>query len=412
MVSLPLFSNKKEIFYTLLIVVVLFSLSISYEFYKYKNLTAYSLHVSDAKLISHYPKKSKKGKDYEVLKLRSDDFTFYTVSWKPLEIKRADTLKVAFYTKDISFFNYLKGFYANAKFIELKEKSVDNILEKYIENQHIREMPKELYRALFFATPVSQELRIDIAKWGIAHLIAISGFHLGILSGILYFLLRPFYTFAQDRLFPYRNSYADLAFLVFLILGTYTYLIDFTPSILRAYTMSLVGFLLFSRGIKIISFLTLFFTVSIVLILFPKLVFSIAFWLSVSGVFYIFLFLHHFSMLNKTAIFILINFWVYVLMLPIIHYIFDVFSFYHFLSPLISMVFVLFYPLSLALHVSGFGGLLDGLLSWFFSLHVETIDLVTPLWFLGVYLGLSLLAMRFKLFALLLPIFSICIFFI
>ena len=82
--------------------------------------------------------------------------------------------------------------------------------------------------------PISKELREDITKWGIAHLVAISGFHLGILSAILFFLLKPIYTFFQDRYFPYRNRTDDLAFIVFLLLGSYAYFIDMTPSVVRA----------------------------------------------------------------------------------------------------------------------------------------------------------------------------------
>jgi len=108
--------------------------------------------------------------------------------------------------------------------------------------------------------------------------------------------------------------------------------------------MSMIGFFLFSRNIKIISFGTLFFTICIVLILFPHLIFSVAFWFSVSGVFYIFLFLYHFSNLSKISIFILLHFWVFVLMLPVVHFVFDVFSMYQLFSPLVSMVFILFYP--------------------------------------------------------------------
>jgi len=249
MKSLPLFLTKREIVSTLLVLVVLFTSSIFYEFYKYKQITTYSLHVTTAKVINHYEKKSKNGKPYTVLKLKSRDFTFYTTYWKPLHVKRNDVLKVIFYTKTIDFYNYLKGFYVSTKSLHVKKKSEKNSLVEFVENQHIDLLSKELYNALFFAIPISKELREDITKWGIAHLVAISGFHLGILSGILFFLFRPIYTFFQDRYFPYRNRTADLAFLVFIVLGCYTYFIDMTPSVVRAFVMSVIGFLLFSRNI-------------------------------------------------------------------------------------------------------------------------------------------------------------------
>jgi len=407
MKSLPLFANKKELFYTLLAVVILFCFSLSYEYYKYKKITSYSLHVATLQVMNIHEKVSKKGKPYTVLKLKNSDFTFYTVSWKPLHVKLKDRIEVGFYTSKINFYNYLKNFYAPLKFVRIKSRKNPNILVDFVQNQHTKTLTKELYSALYFAMNISSDLRKDIAKWGISHLIAISGFHLGILSAILFFLLRPIYSFFQDRYFPYRNRSADLAFAVFAILGSYAYFIDFSPSVLRAFVLSLVAFFLYSQNIKVISFATLFFTMSIVLILFPKLLFSIAFWFSLSGVFYILLFLHHFSHLHKISIFILLHFWVFILMLPIVHFVFDTFSFYQLFSPFLSMFFLLFYPLSLVLHVSGLGGVLDTVLVWFLSLHVETLSVVTPLWFLCGYIILSFIAIRLQFLALVLPFLSL-----
>lgn len=405
MTSLPLFNTKKELVFTLLAVVILFLLSLSYEFYKYKQITTYSLHVNTFKVINAYEKTSKNDTTYTVLKLKNSDFTFYTTSWRPLHVNIGDTVEVGLFTKTIDFYSYMKGFFANIKFLHVKGKKTTPLLVQYVQNQHTSTIAREFYNAIFFAKNISQDLRLDIVKWGIAHLVAISGFHLGILSSILFFLLKPIYMFFQDKYFPYRNRYADLAFIVFGILGFYAYAIDYNPSVLRAYVMSLVAFFLFAKNIKIISFGTLFFTMSIVLILFPKLVFSIAFWFSLSGVFYIFLFLYHFAHLNKVTIFILLHFWVYALMIPIVHFVFDVFSFSQFFSPFLSMLFLLFYPLSLALHVIGFGGVFDSVLEWFFSLHVEVISLSTPLWFLCVFVVLSLVSIRLKFLSYLLPLF-------
>ncbi|HIP30337.1 MAG TPA: ComEC/Rec2 family competence protein [Sulfurospirillum arcachonense] len=407
MKSVPLFLSKRETISTLLVIVVLFLSSLSYEFYKYKKITTYSLHVANAKVLNSYQKEDK---DYRVLKLKSKDLIFYTTNQKALG--RGDKVKAIIYTKNINFYSYLKGFYTPLKSLHVKSKAEKNSIVDFVQTQHSSLVTKEIYSALFFAMPISKELRENITKWGITHLVAISGFHLGILSAILFFLLKPIYAFFQDRYFPYRNRTADLAFIVFLLLGSYAYFIDMTPSVLRAYTMSLIGFFLFSRNVKIISFGTLFFTVSMVLILFPKLMFSIAFWFSVSGVFFIFLFLYHFSNLSKVSIFILLHFWVYVLMLPVVHFVFEVFSVYQLFSPFLSMLFILFYPLSLALHVVGLGAVMDSFLIWFFSLHVEIDLIVTPLWFFVSYIMLSLLAIRFRLLAFFLPLFAFSLFFI
>ena len=90
--------------------------------------------------------------------------------------------------------------------------------------------------------------------------------------------------------------------------------------------MSVLGYFMFVKHIRVISFSTLFITAFTILILYPKLLFSIAFWFSLSGVFYLFLFLYHFSHISKVMQFVAINFWVFFCMLPIVHFVFDTFS--------------------------------------------------------------------------------------
>lgn len=412
METVPLFLNKRELFFSLVALFCLFMLSISYEFYKYNELLQKPTFYTQAQVLSVTKKLSKKDKPYISYKLKSDDLIFYTIRWKAQEIKNASLVRVGFLTKNISFYNYLRGFFAPSIYMELIQEAKEDFAHLHVKAQHSKVSLQELYGALFFADSYDKQMRHDISKWGIAHLVAISGFHLGILSAILYFLLKPLYMFFQDKFFPYRNSFADLALLVFVILGAYVFYISAVPSVLRAYVMSLVGFLLFSRNIKIVSFGTLFFTMAFVLILFPKLLFSVAFWFSIAGVFYIFLFLYHFSYLSKVAIFIFINFWVYILMLPIVHYVFDIFTYYQLLSPLISMAFVVFYPLSLILHVINLGGVFDNIIESFLAFEMQILSLHVSLNFLVGYVVLSLLAIRYKYVAYLLPLIALSTFFI
>jgi len=168
MTSLPLFVSKKELLYTLFAIVVLFCFSLFYEFYKYKQVTIYSLHVSTSKIVNMYNKTTKKGKTYTVYKLKNSDFSFTTVNWTDLHVKIGDELEVCFFTKNLTFYKYLKGFYASSKFIRLKSKNKTNALVNFVQNQHENVVTKELYGALFFATHMSKNLRDDIAKWGIS----------------------------------------------------------------------------------------------------------------------------------------------------------------------------------------------------------------------------------------------------
>ena len=416
MESVPLFINKKEMVWTTFVLLFLFCLSLGWQFYSYKKLVLEPIHVEVVKVLNHYQKHKKDGRKYDVFKLKSSDgYTFYTVSWKKRDIGIGSNVKIKFKTDKITFLNYLKSFFvANfyIKSINLKSKNFIDRVKSYIKNQHKSKELKEIFSALFFADFISKKTREKIQKLGISHLVAISGFHLGLISAVLYFLFGFIYRFFQDRYFPYRNAKADLAVIVFSVLFCYMYIIDFSPSFLRSFVLSLFGFFLYSRHIKIISFATLALSVAFILILFPRLLFSISFWFSVSGVFYIFLFLKHFGNLNKVWVFVLINIWVFALMMSIVHSVFVIFTPLQLYSPFLSMFFVVFYPVELFLHLINHGGLLDGLLERLLNLKTTFYEISTPLWFLLSFITLSLASIFNRWLALLLFILSFAIYLI
>ena len=393
--ELNLFNSKKEILIFLFFAFFIFSISLYIKYSQYQELSKSKFFHLDATVINQYTKFSKRGKPYHVLKIKSDiGYSFITTNYGDLRDLKERHVRIGLITNKISFFDFLKGFYAPSYNLELMEyeESLKSNISNFITSQHESSLGKELFSALFLAKPISKGLREKVSMLGISHLIAISGYHLSFLFLILYFILLRFYRFFQDRYFPYRNSKFDLSILIFTLLLGYLYLLDFTPSLVRSFVMLSLGFLLFHRNIKIISFEVLFVTVISILAFKVEFLFSIGFWFSVSGVFYIYLFFRYFSHLPNWLIFILINFWVYLLMLPIIHYIFPSFSFYQFLSPFISMLFALFYPFEIFLHMIGFGELLDNLLQNFLSISGELYSFKTPLWFLSIYLILSLFA--------------------
>jgi competence protein ComEC len=412
----PLFTDKKEIIWSVFVLFCLFCLSLGWQYHNYKSIVSKPLHVEVCKVINHYQKHKKNGRSYDVFKLKSaDGYSFYTVSWKRREIDIGSKVEVKFKTDKIDFLSYLRGFFALSIYIKKLQNRGENYLEKikiYVKNQHSTKELKELFLALFFADSMSKSTREKIQKLGISHLVAISGFHLGIISAVLYFLLGVLYRFFQDRYFPYRNAKGDLAVIVFLLLFFYMYIIDFSPSFLRAFVLSLFGFFLFSRHIKIISFGTLLLSLSFILILFPRLLFSLSFWFSVSGVFYIFLFLKHFGNLRKIWVFVLINFWVFALMMPIIHYVFTVFTPLQLYSPLLSMIFIPFYPLEVVLHLINHGNLLDSWLTSLLNLKTTFYEISTPFWFLLVFVALSILSIFARWLSLLLFFLSFAIYFI
>ncbi|MBV5278152.1 MAG: ComEC/Rec2 family competence protein [Campylobacteraceae bacterium] len=402
MITVPLFTRKKEIFIAFLVVLFLGCISLFIEYQNYQNFIQEPLHVNRALVLNHYQKTNEKGRTYDVFKLKIENgVSFYTVSWKPKTIPLKSTVKVKFKVENLTFLNYMQGFYATS--LSLYEVDEDDKffdvrkLYRWIEKQHKDSIASEFYTTLLFATPISKELRDDVQKWGITHLIAISGYNVGVISFLLFFFLKPIYQFFQDRYFPYRNATADLSVVVFVFLFAYMVIIDFVPSFLRALAMSVLGFFFFSRGMKIISFETLAITVLGILSFSPPLFFSLSFWFSVAGVFYLFLFLHHFSHLNKWLMFILLDIFVFISMIPIVHAIFPIFTLLQLTSPLSSVIFIFFYPLGVFLHIIGFGGILDSFLLGFLHVKAQNYTLVVEQWMLIPYVGLSLFAIRFRI---------------
>ena len=140
-----------------------------------------------------------------------------------------------------------------------------------------------------------------------------------------YFLISPLYRFFQNRYFPYRNAKIDLTIFLLLIVFGYLYLIDFTPSFLRAFAFSLIAFIFLIFHIKILSFQTLLITIFTLIALSPQLLFHIGFWFSVCGVFYIFLYLHWFeNSFNKIVHVLFLNAYVFLCINLIIHFFFPI----------------------------------------------------------------------------------------
>ncbi len=401
MVNIPLYKSKKELFFALGVVFCIALISLGVEFYRYQTLSKTSLHVSKATVLNHYQKTNEKGKTYDVVKLKLDSGEqFYTVSWKPLHVELKSRVKVKFELKNLSFKEYLSGFFAPT--LALYEIYEDNppfdvrVLYDFVRDQHEDTIMGELYSALLFATPLSKELREDVQKWGITHLVAISGYNVGVISFLLFFVLKPPYTFFQSRYFPYRNAIADLMPFVFLVLIGYMILIDYVPPFMRAVIMSMMGFFFFSRGVKLLSFESLFIVVVGLLAFIPSLFFSLSFWFSIAGVFYLFLFVHHVKWQNKLLLFLGLDIFVFVAMIPIVHAFFPVFTLLQLTSPLWSAVFIIFYPLGLVLHLVGQGGILDSMVLAFLHVEAKSYTLSVTYEFLVVYGAVSLLAIWSK----------------
>ncbi|TET88493.1 MAG: ComEC/Rec2 family competence protein [Sulfurovum sp.] len=388
-----LFPEKKTFVWVMIILVAVILIRLFIEYQSYQNFISKPFYYTHAKVLTSY-EKSKRGKRYQVLKLRSDEgFTFYTSSYKKDDFNHKKLRLQIFPNKGISFKDYLGTFYVKSRIKNQEALPLtfkDALLQK-VASQHQETSLQSFYNAIFFATPLQKELREKISMLGVSHLVALSGFHLGILWGLVYGVLLLLYKPLQQQFFPYRHALFDVGLVAMILLGVYLWFVDFPPSLVRSYAMVLVGWMVLLLGMELLSFTFLTTVLTILVALFPSLLVSLSFWLSIAGVFYIFLLLQYTKEFNKWVITLLfIPFGIFILMVPVVHSIFGVTSGYQLLSPLLSLLFVPFYPLVMVLHIVGFGGVFDGALLWLFELPKESVDRLLPLWAMLGYVGLSL----------------------
>lgn len=388
MEPLSLFRKRKERFYFIALSFFLFGLNLFFVYNDYKTFKTNEVFKTDAQILNIYEKES-----FTTLKLKSDSFSFFTSVNKGHSLKKLDTIQVYVLTEKISFYGFLKGFYTrsfNIRKLEPKEDALRKTLSNFINRQHDSKLAASLYKALFLAIPIDTALRDFFSNLSITHLIAISGFHLGLISVVLYFILNLAYSPFHKRYIPYRNKRFDIMVLISILLFAYLILTDLSPSLLRAFVMFIFALFLLRNNIKLLSFETLFIVVIAILALFPKLLFSLAFWFSVSGVFYIYLFLKYFNTMNRYLQIALFNYWIFFAMNPIVHYFFPNTSQEQLLSPVLTVLFTVFYPLSLLLHILGSADILDTLLLGAVDIKIDSFDIFTPLWLFIAFIAVSL----------------------
>ena len=388
---IKIIKSKKNV--TIFILFFALLINILFEYGKYLEFIDEEVFETKVEVLNIYKKDDK-----DILKLKSSNFEFFTNMPKNEEIKRFDLLNILIVSRNIDFIDYLKGFYTKTiYFDELQKKQTfkDKII-KNIENNHQDEKIIELFNALFLAVPVSKELRDVITAYGIAHVVALSGFHLVVLSFVIYWILYFPYKFFQDRYFSYRNRKLDILLITIAILFYYLILTDIVPSLLRAFVMFCLGIYLLRSNIKILSYMTLFYTFLIVIAFYPKYIFSIGFWFSIFAVFYIYLFIQYFKNYNKWLLFIFFNIWMFLIFNPIVHYYFPQTSYAQFYSIPITIFFNFFYPAEIFAHIFGFSNYFDEYLKIFIEYKIFVYEVFTPLYFYILYLFVSFLSIWSK----------------
>jgi competence protein ComEC len=388
----PLFSDRREMLLSLLVILSLLALRLLGLYGNYRDFMQSPFLYLEAHAIRSYP--SPQG--YPVVRFRCDSPRTFYAKYRGEEPINGRRLRLRIRPNPkISFIDYLRGAFVD---IEVKRvyESPKNLREKvaqYIESQHENPLMASFYRSIFIADTPSAELREKISLLGVSHLVALSGFHLGIISFVIFSILKIPYSYFQDRYFPHRNRFADLGTVSLLIIFLFILFTGSPPSLLRSFGMMLIGWFALITGLELMNFAILFAAVCILPLLFPYLLFSTAFWLSVCGVFYIYL-LGRFVSAGESGIYkklLHIPFGIFILMTPIVHSIFPATSAWQLLSPILSIVFPFFYPLAIFAHLVGYGGLFDSALLYLFSLPSTSFDMSVSTLFLLPYIGISLL---------------------
>jgi len=388
-----LFSSSKEFIGVCAFFVLLLLIHLFFKYESYQHFIVKPFYYTYANVITAYSKK-RNSRVYQVIKLRSDEgYTFYTTTHRRENLNHKRLRLQIFPNKNIHFKDFLGTFYVKSK-IKHQEKIPQGFKERVLDRvvkQHDNRALHSFYNAIFFAAPLQKEVREQIAKLGVSHLVALSGFHIGILWGLIYGLLLLLYKPLQQKYFPYRFALFDVGLVAMLLLGLYVCFVGYPASLLRSYAMVFVGWAVVLMGLELLRFRFLGIVMLSLVAIFPSLLVSLGFWLSVAGVFYIFLLLRYIDFFKKWVVtLVVIPIGIFILMLPIVHTVFGITSTYQLLSPLWSILFVPFYPLAILLHLLGMGGVFDSALLWLLNLPQATQEHSLPWWATLFYIALSI----------------------
>ncbi len=399
--SPPLFKNSKEflVVASILIAIIVARLFFIYQDYQnLKRLKGY--YYTEAQVLKKFEGKGF-NKGSTLLKLKDNEgllFYLYTSDEPP---KRYDWIRVKLkLKKSTTFIDYLKGFFAYGDIVEYIENGFDPkaFVREQIDKQHnLNNKINTFYHAIFLADPLDRELRDKISNLGVSHLVAISGFHLGILWLLVFGILYMPYRYFQQKYFPWRHRNIDLGFITLFVLLVFVLFIGAPPAVTRSYLMLFIGWMMLIFGLELISFQFLAFAILLILAVAPKLIASLGLLLSFSGVFYIFLvikWLKNYPGWFLTLVAIPIG--IFLLMFPIGHFFFGNTTIWQLMSPPLSVLFIIFYPVAALLHLFGMGGLFDSLLIELFNLPKESIEVALPIPLILVYIGLSFWAIFSK----------------
>jgi len=240
MESPKLFLNAKEFWITISILSAIILIRLAFEYQEYQEFISKPFYYTEATLLQEQTK-TKDHKIYKILKLKDrDGRVFYTATYSKEDFV-GKLLRVKIVpTEDISFGDYLGVFYVKSrvKIVGDTPATIKDLFIDGVASQHSDSRVNSFYQAIFFATPLDRPLRDDISALGVSHLVALSGFHLSILWGVIYGILAILYRPLQQRYFPYRMMLLDMGIVTLIALGYYLWFVDSPPSLMKSINSS------------------------------------------------------------------------------------------------------------------------------------------------------------------------------
>ena len=220
--KIELFSGVGQWAFVIVALMLIFIARVGWEYYKYANLPFENPAEIKAQVLLQYQKvkPDKPEKPYTVMKLESQGHIFYATSRDDLKDLQGRFIRVwGKVDKKCDFLDYFKSCFFIAFSISLMpQREFSAGLKEYFSAQHENEIQASLFGALFFADSLNKKWRDVANRLGLAHIIAISGYHLGVLSAFLFALFAPPYRFLQSRFFSYRNEFYDLGAIILLFM--------------------------------------------------------------------------------------------------------------------------------------------------------------------------------------------------
>ena len=152
-----IFENAREVYAFCLACTLVFALNLGFSYYKFSEFKAQNGAILQAKILQNYEKTNAKGKIYRVLKLKTQDFSFYTTTLADFDAQANEQILIGAENKNVKFKEYLSGSFfmpsygiSELRYTASSEPLRDRIYD-FISAQHESEKMTELFTALFLA---------------------------------------------------------------------------------------------------------------------------------------------------------------------------------------------------------------------------------------------------------------------